>query len=126
MVLPLESLNLGSTVVRKLSDGFVMIASKLVHLLLVGKVSIFELVEPVLLSAGVILLEALDLTPERFVLSDELFLVGTMNIGILVNLYARLGDVHLKLSALVLGVSQEILVDQHVMLQIIYDLHIKV
>ncbi len=70
MVLPLEFLNLGGAVVRKLGDGFVMIASKLVYLLLVGKVGIFELVEPVLLSAGVILLEALDLTPERFVLSD--------------------------------------------------------
>ena len=100
MVLSLESVDLGSALVRKVGDGIMMLASELVNLLLVGYVGVFELMQPILLFARVVLLQALDLAAEALVVSDELLLVGAVFGGILLNANTGLSDVHLQLTSL--------------------------
>lgn len=78
VVLSLESIDLGARLVRKRGDAIVVLASELVDPLLVGDVGVLELMKPVLLSARVVLLEALDLRAEALVLGNERFLVSAV------------------------------------------------
>lgn len=122
MVVSLESVNLGATLVREAGDAVVVLASELIDLLLMSDIGVFELMKPVLLLARVVLLEALDLAAEALVVGNQLLLVRAVLASIMLNANAGLSDVDLELAPLVLGVTDEFLVHDDVSLQIIADL----
>jgi hypothetical protein len=95
---------------------------ELINLVLVCNVSVLKLVEPILFSACMVLLNALDLLSEGLVLGDELFLVSPVLISILMHLDRSLGDVHLQLAPLVLRITQQVLMHMYVMLEVIHHL----
>jgi hypothetical protein len=124
VVVSLESIDLCGALVRDAGDGIVMLTGKLVYLLLVGDVGVFKLMKPVLLLARVVLLQALNLTTEALVVSNQLLLVCAMFAGIMLDSNACLGDVNLELASLILRVTDEFFVDNHISLQVIAYLKI--
>lgn len=78
---------------------------ELVHLLLVGNISVLKLMKPVLLLARVVLLEALDLAAEALIVSNQVLLVRAVLTGVLLDADARLSNVHLEFASLGLRVT---------------------
>lgn len=99
-----------------------VLSGELVHLLLVGNISVLKLMKPVLLLARVVLLEALDLAAEALIVSNQVLLVRAMLAGVLLDADARLSNVHLEFASLGLGVTDELLVNYYVSLQVVANL----
>lgn len=95
MVLSLESIDLCGTLVRKAWQRVMMLSGELVNLLLVCDIGVLKLMQPVLLLAWVVLLEALYLAAEALVVSDQVLLVRAVLGGIMLDADARLSYVDL-------------------------------
>lgn len=100
----------------------VVIFVEAVHLGLVLLLHLLQLQQVLSLPLGLVLLQQLDLVLEAVGLLDELLLVGGVLLGVDLDLLGGLHDVHLQLASLLLGVGQQLLVSNHILLHVVDDL----
>lgn len=125
MVVALKTVDSLLALAVQVVESLSVLTVDLVEFSLVLLIDILERVQEVLLPPPVMLLQRLNLSPEHVILTDELLLVESVLIRVLLDPNRGLRDLNLQLAAGLLRVAEELLVHVHISLQVIHDLNNK-